>query len=104
MLERRTTALSPVSSGSTSTAGGGRSGGGGSSSSRGRAGSAEHSVDLRLDEVGGNSAVLGTVALMGVGVVAVAAVRIGGVAVRLDVRGVRALEASGARSELPERE
>lgn len=62
------------------------------------------SGDLALDESHGLAAVDGDVLLVVVGVVAVAAVRVLGVAVRLDDagRGRRAREASGASSKLRE--
>ena len=60
----------------------------------------EHGVDLVLDESESDGTVFGSVTLMGVGVVSVAAVRVGGIAVGLDVAGVGALVSGGTRSEL----
>lgn len=99
-----TTTLSPVSGTARDRwcrrrrgHGRGRLAGGASSTA---SASCEHGVDLGLDEGERGGAVLGRVTLMSVGVVAVAAVWVGRIAVRLDVRGVRALEASRARCEL----
>jgi hypothetical protein len=55
---------------------------------------------LSVDERQGLLAIFGTVSLMGIGIVSVAAVRIGGIAVRLDLGCVGAGEAGGAGGEL----
>lgn len=98
-----TTTLSPMSS---STSGGRdccwRDGGGRDCGRRDDscAAAADKCVELAFDESERNSAVLGGVTLMSICIVTVAAVRISGVAVRLDVAGVWAYEASGSRREL----
>jgi len=60
---------------------------------------AGRAAELAVDEGQSGLAVLGTVALVGGGVVTVAAVRVGGVTVGLDFAGVRALEAGRASGE-----
>jgi hypothetical protein len=105
------TALTPLSSGagarSCSGAGaspgaspGAGAGAGASASTSTSASASARAAELALDERERRLAVLGAVALVCVGIAAVAAIRVGGVAVGLDVGGVRALEASRTRSEL----
>jgi len=95
-----------VCSGSTTSCGWGAAGWGGSSrggssSASGTTGRATSSSSkLGVNESKRLLAVLGSVALMGVGVVSVAAVWVGCVAVRLDPGCVGALEASWTGCEL----